>query len=277
VDKPRPIITFTTDFGTEDPYAGIMKGVVLSICPEATIVDITHEVSPQNLVGAAFVLDTAYRYFPSTAIHVVVVDPGVGSLRRAILLETPLSRFIAPDNGVLSYILRDAGLASDHNSPVEYPSLSSIPDDYQAYNLTKEEFWLHPTSHTFHGRDIFASVSAHLANGIRPEALGDPITKLICLEIPKPHLDEKTIIGQIMHVDHFGNLVTNILAANVTENAIFEISGHRIHGLSRNYVEGPELLAIAGSHGYVEISAREASAAHTLNARPGQNVCLHET
>ena len=189
-----PIITLLTDFGTEDEYVGVMKGTILSIHPQAVIVDLTHHVSPQQVLQAAHILEASYRYFPEGTIHVIVVDPGVGTDRRIIVLKNEKHVFLAPDNGVLSLIL-DAG-------SVEFAAV-----------VEADDFFLKPVSRTFHGRDIFAPLAAHLSKGLPLSRLGSETSpdQLNRLEIAKPYVaEDREIIGSIVGVDHFGNLITDI-------------------------------------------------------------------
>ena len=247
------VITLTTDFGTQDPYVGAMKGIILGINPEATIVDITHSIEPQNILQSAFILSTAHHYFPEGAIHIVVVDPGVGGRRRAVLLKTPLAYFVAPDNGVLSYVMAD--------SP------------FEAISLTEPRFWRHPVSATFHGRDIFAPVAAHLSLGVPHREFGESITSLITLSLPKPQTSpDGALVGHIVHIDRFGNLITDIIGELIGNDVSIEVLGHKIEGLSSCYAEGGELLALIGSSGFLEIAAKDGSAAKLLGAKVGDEV-----
>ena len=176
-------ITLTTDFGLTDGYVAAMKGVIYSINPEATIVDICHNIQPQNIRQAAFVLSTAYSYFPSYTVHLVVVDPGVGTNRRAIILKTPKAHFVAPDNGVLSYVI-------DAYSPQPVPDSQRVKlgPESKAYAITKSEYWRKPVSNTFHGRDIFAPVAARLSLGMMASSLGDNVDTVTAFPIPHPDL-----------------------------------------------------------------------------------------
>ena len=269
----RPIV-FTTDFGLSDPYAGVMKGVVLGINPRATMVDLTHQIQPQNVRQAAFVLGTSYRFFPAEAIHVVVVDPGVGTGRRAVLLATPAGRFLAPDNGVLSHVLGDY-----LDDPPERPGRVDVPFALAAYNLTSSRYWLHSVSQTFHGRDIFAPAAAHLSLGVRPGELGEPVSDLVWLPAPRPAYEGHRIQGEVVNVDHFGNLVSNVPSGALAGDGGIEVTikGRRIAGLSRTYQEGEQTLegglaALVGSHGYLEIAVRNGSAALALGADVGEPV-----
>lgn len=247
------LITLTTDFGTADPYVGIMKGVILRINPQVTIVDLCHEIVPQNIAQASFLLKTAFRFFPPQTIHVVVVDPGVGGKRRAIILRTEEAYFIAPDNGVLSGVLEE--------SP-----------GYQAFSISNPQFWLKPVSSTFHGRDIFAPVAAHLSRGVPLEQFGEPASNPVTLPLPRPEVKGDLIVGQVIHIDHFGNLITNIEGGLLRGELSLEIQGRQIKGLSSSYEEGEDLLAIIGSTGNLEIAVKNDSAAERLKAGIGTPV-----
>lgn len=252
------LITLTTDFGLKDSYVGTMKGVILGINPQATIVDLCHEIEPQNVRQAAFVLYTAYRYFPRGTIHVVVVDPGVGSERRAIALRTPMATFVAPDNGVLSYVVAD--------EEVE-----------RVVSLTNPQYWLAEVSSTFHGRDIFAPLAAHLSLGVPLEELGEALAEIVTFSVPQPEIGEDgTLRGHIIHVDRFGNLITDVKqqAARLSQETIIEVRGHRIVGLRRTYAEAAkgEILALIGSSGHLEIAMRGGSAMRTLGMKVGDEV-----
>ncbi len=258
----------TTDFGLQDPYVGVMKGVALGINPNVQIIDLTHQIRPQNVAQAAFVLGSSYRFFPPGAIHVVVVDPGVGTDRNALLLLTPHGRFLAPDNGVLSQVLRDY-----LDDPPGQAGEIDVPAAIAAHRLTNPKYWLHPVSRTFHGRDVFAPAAAHLSLGVLPDDLGEPVNRLSWLPSPHPVRRGNVIQGQIINVDHFGNLVTNIPAAMLAEvsSIDFIIRGRVIQGLSHTFHGGPEypkdgLVALVGSHGYLEAAVRNGSAALLLSA-----------
>ena len=269
----QPIV-LTTDFGLDDPYVGVMKGVVLGINPRARVIDLTHQIRPQNLGQAAFVLATSYRFFPPGAIHVVVVDPGVGTSRHALLLVTPHGRFLAPDNGVLSRVLRDY-----LDVPPERAGNVEVPASLTAYSLTNSRYWLHPVSQTFHGRDIFGPVAAHLSLGVSPEELGESLGHLCWLPSPQPIRRDNSIHGEVINVDRFGNLVTNIPATMLAETPGLhvKIRGQVIKGLSQTY-HGNErpaergLVALLGSHGYLEVAVRDGSAALSLGIEVGEPV-----
>ncbi len=271
---PPPIV-ITTDFGTSDPYVGMMKGVILSINPRATIVDLTHQVQPQNLRQVSFILGTSHRFFPTGAIHVVVVDPGVGTDRRALLVTTPVAQFLAPDNGVLSGVLGQQLEAPPETSRVP------VPSGCAAFELTNPQYWRQPVSETFHGRDIFAPVAAHLSLGVAPEELGRPVPDLAWLPAVLPQRDGRRIRGEVVYADHFGNLTTNIPAEWLVEakELLVEIKGRVIPRLSRTFHDNSSLaeealLALIGSHGYLEIALRDGSAALALAAVAGEPVLV---
>lgn len=258
------IITLTTDFGLADGYVGTMKGVILGIDPTAAIVDISHDIAPQDVREAAYILYAAYPYFPQGTIHVVVVDPGVGSERRAIALRTSQATFVAPDNGVLSYVV--AG-----EKKVE-----------EIVDLTNPGYHLSPVSCTFHGRDIFAPAAAHLARGIPLTELGQPLTEIVAFSLPRPQLrPDGTIVGQVIHVDRFGNLITSIMSKDLAghsplRESVVKIKGQSIRGIVNTYAEVTpgKLLTLIGSEDHLEISASGGSASRTLEAKVGDEVLL---
>ena len=274
-----PLIVLTTDFGNSDPYVGMMKGVILTINPGATIVDLTHQVQPQNLQQASFILGASHRFFPPGAIHLVVVDPGVGTGRRALLVTTPNARFLAPDNGILSGVLGQL-LESPPTEACRVP----VPSGCAALELTNAQYWLHPVSDTFHGRDIFAPVAAHLSLGVAPEDLGPPLADLAWLPAVQPQREGRRIRGEVIYTDHFGNLITNIptewlVEAGKTAELRVEIKGRIISRLSRTFHDDSsqseeDLLALIGSHGYLEIARRDGSAALALSVAAGEPVLV---
>lgn len=269
------VITLTTDFGVDDAYVATMKGVILSINPEANIVDITHSIEPQNIRQAAFILGYNYRYFPKKTVHVAIVDPGVGSERRGIVLKTPSALFVAPDNGVLSYVINE--LSSNEDLTVQYSKdqdLVTLGNGFEAIAITEPRFWRHPVSTTFHGRDIFAPVAAALSLDISPYELGEKITSLQIFPIPKPVVDyQGNLAGNVLYVDHFGNLITNIKKSDLPgKDILIEAAGHSIQGITNYYAEGEELMAIIGSSGYLEISLKNGNAADFLNIGIGDEI-----
>ena len=266
-----PIITLTTDFGLTDAYVATMKGVILGINPEVTLVDICHTVNPQDIAGAAFVLGTAYPSFPKGTIHLVVVDPGVGSQRRAVVLRTPSADFVAPDNGVLSYVIGEL-------SPevTEENQLSDLGSGLEAFAITNPRFWRTPVSSTFHGRDIFAPVAAHLSLDCSLADFGERITSLVTLPLTRPRWEpDGSVVGHVLHIDSFGNLITDITTKNLPPESIplnIKVSNQTIHGLSRTYAESEGLLALIGSSDHLEISVKDGSAHNLLNVTIGDEV-----
>lgn len=262
---PPGIITLMTDFGTSDHYVGVMKGVILNINPEVQIVDITHAIPPQDIHGAAFLIDSTYRYFPTGTIHVAVVDPGVGSERRAVVCQTETAYFVCPDNGILTHIL-------DNEKHVH------------AVAVENSAYFLPQVSNTFHGRDIFAPIAAHLSHGVSISKLGSPIAQPIQLPIPKPQVTDKAIIGQVIWIDCFGNLVTDIsqeiLESLEEQNSIVICGGSaRIDHLNCSYAESAvgEALAIVGSFNRLEISINQGNAAQVLGLKRGDRITIRIT
>jgi S-adenosylmethionine hydrolase len=269
------IITLTTDFGMTDGYVAAIKGVVLSINPEAKLVDICHAIKSQNIPQAAFLLSTTYQFFPQKTIHLVVVDPGVGTKRRAIILRTPLADFVAPDNGVLSYVVQESSRKSKVDN-AEFGQLKLEPG-LEVVAITKSQFWRTPVSPTFHGRDIFAPVAALLSLGFPPINFGEVMTSLNVLPLPKLYQrPDGSLVGSVLHIDNFGNLITNIKSSELpqTEKLTVEIGNQCIQGLSHTYAEGKGLLALIGSSGYLEVSLKGGSASAFLDARVGSEVRL---
>lgn len=270
------IITLTTDFGTTDPYVGVMKGVILGINPQARLVDLTHAVGPQQVLQGSFLLGTAFRYFPPGAIHLAVVDPGVGSARRALAVQAEGHYFVAPDNGLLSHALGALGLIKGGRG--QSPALTSLKPGMRAVCLTNPRFWLHPVSSTFHGRDIFAPAAAHLSAGARLEELGETVSSLLLYPLSPPRRRGGSILGRVLHIDRFGNLVTDIPGRDLPQGPLtILVGGRAIQGLSSSYAEVPgdgesPLLAIVGSAGYLEVSARNTSAAALLAVGLGHSV-----
>ena len=246
----KRIITLTTDFGIDDHYVGSMKGVVLGINNEAVITDITHGIPKYDIFKAAYTLRGFYKYFPKDSIHVVVVDPGVGSERRPIIVQTQESIFIGPDNGVFSFVLKES-------------------KSVNVFEITNSEFMLEDLSSTFHGRDIFAPVAAHLSLGVYIQDFGEVLKNPISLEIRKPELKGDEIVGEVIYVDSFGNLVTNIpgdLLKGYSKVQLGEFVIDSVAGSYQDVAKG-NLLAIIGSSGLLEISINQGSAADLIKDR----------
>jgi S-adenosylmethionine hydrolase len=252
------IITLTSDFGLLDPYVGIMKGVILGIAPHARLVDLTHEIPPQQILEGIFALESAEAYFPLGTIHLAVVDPGVGSSRRALLVTTPRAAFVGPDNGLFSPFLDQAGAA--------------------AWVLDRPEHWLAEPSQTFHGRDIFAPVAGALAAGILPRELGSRVGDAVRVALPEPARGGNgEIAGCVMHVDRFGNLMTNVPGEWLAGGQwVCQVGGAAIKGPSSTYaaVEPGQLILLVSSGGKAEVAMRDGSAAERLAVRSGAQVRL---
>jgi len=271
-----PVITLTTDFGYDDPYVAAVKGAILNINPQATLVDVSHTIRPQDILQAAFILNGAYRYFPKQTIHVAIVDPGVGSERRGVILKAPSAIFVAPDNGILSYIIDDLFSIDGSSVTEETHGLTEIvfKKGLEAAAITDPRFWRHPVSPTFHGRDIFAPVAAGLSLGISPYEFGEKINSLHVIPIVKPSLDpDGNVVAQVLHIDRFGNLITNIRSNSLPgKNITIEVGGRRVQGMSDYYAQGEGIMAVAGSSGYLEISLRDGSACDFLGVEVGDEV-----
>lgn len=249
------IITLTTDFGPGE-YVAAMKGVILTINPQALIVDISHQVEPQDILGGAFVLAAATPHFPPNTIHVAVVDPGVGTGRRTLLVETPQARFLAPDNGLL-------GLALEGKQ-------------CRAWELTQPRYWRQAVSATFHGRDIFAPAAAHLSLGVSPQEMGRPVTEMVKALLPPVEMSAGEVVrGQVVYVDRFGNLITNLRREHLPPGEVMvEVAGRTMRGLSTHYQTGAGLVAFMGSSGYLEIAAPNSSSARLLRVGRGVRVVV---
>ncbi len=261
----RPIITLTSDFGLNDHFVGTMKGVILNIAPEVEIVDITHAVQAFDVLDGALAIAQSYTYFPPGTVHMVIVDPGVGTARRPILLSTERHHFVAPDNGVLSLIY-------------------SREERLNVRHITAEHYSLQPVSNTFHARDIFAPVAAYLAKGVEKTKFGDEITDYVRFNAPKPKLvDGKILRGVVLKVDRFGNLITNFTTMDVP--ALFRdnpprfkmvVGKNEVTEIHSTYSEGSpnEVFVIAGSMGYLEVASNRAAAAQLVSAGKGSEVSL---
>lgn len=257
-----PIITLTTDFGTSDHLVGTMKGVILNINPGARIVDINHSVVPFDLLDGALSIANAYAFFPARTVHVVIVDPGVGTDRRPILVSAGNQFFVAPDNGVLSMIYERETCTVRH--------------------ITAEHYFLNPISATFHGRDIFAPTAAWLSKTFQTEAFGEVVTDFVRFTMPKAKADGQAIKGVVLRVDAFGNLMTNLTAENIPEAALqggpirLAVNGKQINQFAPTFAAGdPGVpIAVIGSAGYVEIAVNRGNAARTLGVGRGAEVTL---
>jgi S-adenosylmethionine hydrolase len=256
-----PIITLTTDYGTQDHLVGAIKGVILNINPAAIIVDINHHVTPFDVLDGALSIAAAYTYFPPRTIHVVVVDPGVGTQRRPILAIGAQHYFIAPDNGVLSLVYeKEPNVAVRH--------------------ITAEHYFLSPVSSTFHGRDIFAPVAAWLSKAWQTASFGEDITDYVRFSLPKPKASGSQLQGVVLRVDRFGNLMTNLTLQDLPQAMVaagkikLRVGDQEIQRLAQTYAQGAsgECFAILGSSGFLEISLNKGNAARTLGVQRGAEV-----
>jgi len=260
----RPIITLTTDFGTNDHYVGAMKGVILDITPDAQIVDISHAVQAFDVLDGALAISQAYSYFPNGTVHVVVVDPGVGTTRRPILASSDGYHFVAPDNGVLSMVY-----AREERIHVRH--------------ISSEHYFRMPVSNTFHGRDVFAPVAAYLAKMVDSHKFGDEIEDYVKFAAPRPKAaGENRMRGVVLKIDRFGNLISNVTPEDVpalfAESAKFKIvvGSREVTDIRKSFSEGApgEVFGVIGSMGYLEIVANRASAAQITGAGKGSEVSI---
>jgi S-adenosylmethionine hydrolase len=263
VSMPRKIATLTTDFGLKDSYAAEMKAAILSICPNTAIVDITHEIAKFNTRMGAYVLVSASPYFPKGSVHVAVVDPGVGTQRRPILIQTTQGFFIGPDNGILVLAAEKQGITRIHE-------------------LTNPRFMLPKVSNTFHGRDIFSPAAAHLLNGVKPEEFGSEIREAVKPEFANVTRRNGVLFGEVLHVDGFGNIITNINEKEAVQSQLkgtvsVELTDYTVElNLCKAYgeAEPKEPLALIGSHGFLEIALNKGNAAEKFKTKPGDNITI---
>jgi S-adenosylmethionine hydrolase len=259
-------IALLTDLGQDDPYVGIMKGVILGIVPQVPIIDLCHNLPSYDIEEAAFFIYTSYPYFPPETIHLIVVDPGVGSPRRPLLVTAETQYFIAPDNGVLTYIFERGGFR-------------------RAFEITASHYFLSPPSFTFHGRDIFAPVAAYLRKGIEAESFGPEVHDMLKLPLSGPRwIGEGTLTGKILHIDRFGNLITNISYQDLAQaqsrkpgsQIVLKLGEIEISGLRSFFNQGEKgrLEAILGSSGHVEIFVNQGNASLISGKKRGDEVIL---
>ncbi len=259
----RPIITLTTDYGASDHFTAVMKGVILSINPEVNIVDITHSVLAHDILDGAMAIGQAFRYFPPKTIHVVVVDPGVGTERRPLLVAGDQHYFVGPDNGVLSSVYEQS-------------------ESLHVWNVISEHYFRQPVSKTFHGRDIFAPVAAWLTKSWQTSSFGEPITDFVRFAIPKAKVNGNQVQGAVLRVDHFGNLITNVTVEDVPDllvasgNLKINVGNGQVSKVVRTFAEGAagEVVGLIGSSGYLEISVNKGNASRTLGVGRGAEVTV---
>ena len=252
------MITLTSDFGLKDTYVAEMKGVILTINPQATIIDVTHSVEKFDIRVGAFVLGSAAPYFPKDTIHLAVIDPDVGTERRAILIQTKRGFFVGPDNGILMLAAQNQGI--EH-----------------LYELSNPKFMLPKVSSTFHGRDVFAPAAAHLDRGVKPSEFGPEITEAATIKFPSVVRRNSSLIGEVWHIDDFGNIITNISQKDLPQNQVVNI---KLPGVLQNISLGKtysqakphEPLALIGSHGFLEIALNQGNAAEKFQAKTGDKI-----
>lgn len=256
------IISLITDFGLKDNFVGVMKAVILKVNPQAKIIDICHEIKPQDITEAAFLLKSSFRYFPEGSVHLAVVDPGVGSERKIVIVKTRNYFFVAPDNGILS------------------PTLENEPP-IELIDVTNKTYFLKPISSTFHGRDIFAPIAAYLSRGKSIRSFGRKIESFKRLELPRIKMDSENLVGEIIYIDRFGNLISNIDKDNLfnfIKGKRFKIciKNKAIEKISRSYFEGASLkpLALVGSSNYLEIALNSGSARDKLRVSKGDKIII---
>ncbi len=257
------VISLLTDFGNKDGFVGVMKGVIWGIAPQAQIADISHEVAPQNVLQGAILLEKSYRYFPAGSVHVAVIDPGVGTARRAIAARIGEHYFVAPDNGLLTAVLQDAETRGE------------LVDIVQ---LDQPQFWLPDISRSFHGRDIFAPVGAHLAQGTPLNKIGSPAGEVILLDMPQPQDVENGWEAQVILVDVFGNLITNLSEDLLAGRQVATVAcrGKIVQGVQNTFGEAQvgDLIAMLDSSGRLSLCVVNGSAAESLRAAVGDPVTV---
>jgi S-adenosyl-L-methionine hydrolase (adenosine-forming) len=257
---PPPLITLTTDFGTGSPYVAAMKGVVLALNPDARLLDLSHDIPPQDLRHAAHFLATALPCFPPGVLHVIVVDPGVGSERAALYVDAGGHRLLVPDNGCWT------------------PFADRVCPCPEVRRLTEPRYWRQPVSATFHGRDVFAPAAAHLSLGVEPRELGSTVAAWVRLELPAPVITLEGIAGEILFVDHFGNLITNIPAGQAApfHGKTVHVGPHEVTRWVRTYADAEpgSVVALVSSSGQLEIAVVQGNAARRLQAAAGMPVTV---
>jgi S-adenosylmethionine hydrolase len=260
---PDPLLTLTTDFGEGSPYVAALKGAALSVHPQIRIIDLSHRIPPQDLLQAAFFLATTIPYFPPHVLHLVVVDPGVGTDRAILYVEVAGHRLLVPDNGCWTILARSAGEAP------------------RVLRLNQPRFWRQPVSPTFHGRDIFGPAAGYLCRGVKPEELGEPVSTWVELALPQPRATRAAVEGQVVVVDDFGNLITNLTGDSVATSGAelsCKIGGRRSQRLPRVRTYGEArpgtLVALISSSGWLELAVSHGNAARRLRARVGTPVII---
>lgn len=255
--KKNRIITLLTDFGLNDPFVGVMKGVILKINPDAEIIDLTHNVPSYDIFAGAFALFESYKYFPSGTIHVAIVDPGVGGKRKNIIITTKDYTFITPDNGITSLALKNEKIL-------------------HIYEITNPKYILRNKSNTFHGRDVFAPAAAYLSKGVNPGLIGKELNDYNNIEFPEIHRKGDSLIAELIYIDKFGNCVTNIPHTLAEEIKNIRFKKLTIDRISKSYEEGrsSEAIAVIGSAGFLEIAVNRKSAAAAFGIKLGNKITV---
>ncbi len=269
-----PIVSFTSDFGLTDPYVGTVKAVMLAISPGLAIVDVTHDVAPQAVAQAVFLTQQSWPFFPAGTVHLVVVDPGVGTARAAVALRTPRGFVVGPDNGVISAVLPDEARSVVGNGSPTAAEPISLPSGFEARSIESAAIVAHHVSATFHGRDIFGPAAAHLAAGFPFEEVGPRRDSVMALPQFRAGGGAGCVCGEVLHIDHFGNLITSIRAADLPDGAqLVQVGGLSVP-LVHTYADASGLVALVGSSSYLELAVSNGSAARQLQAQPGMPVCV---
>jgi S-adenosylmethionine hydrolase len=272
------VVSFTSDFGTSDPYVAAVKAVMLSICPSVQLVDVTHAVAPQAIAQAVFLTEQAWPYFPEASVHLAVVDPGVGTERKAIAIRGPRGYAVGPDNGVLSSFIpeadRPATAARLRLGLGSFGSPQRLPAGYEAREISHPDLTRMERSRTFHGRDVFGPAAAHLAAGFAFADVGPLLDLVLMLPPFRGVAGETGLLGRVVHIDHFGNVLTSIRGDQLPAGAaVLEIGGRRASFVG-TYGEGRGLVALVGSAGYVEMALVNGNAAVEVGARIGQEAVV---
>ena len=272
--RMKRMITILTDFGLQDGYVAAVKGVIDMCLPQTRVIDITHQISPQNVRSAAFILSTVVPYFSSETVHLAVVDPGVGTARRLLAVKTPKGFFVAPDNGLLSLVLKPYIMG------VKADGTLILSSQVQTVEINNQEYFSKRPSATFAGRDILAPVAAALCAEVNITQLGSPVAEIMGLGIEDPVWQDDILYGEILHIDHFGNVITNIRKTDLPKGKSIsvQLGRHSIIGLSCTYSDKAGLLALIQSNGYLEIAFNGGSAQKATAAQVAQKVqiCINK-
>ncbi len=274
------MITLTTDFGLSSAYVALLKGAILSINPNTILIDVTHEIAMGDIASAAYIVGTLNGYFPDGTIHVAVVDPGVGSSRNSLVIDMGSQFFVGPDNGLASHLYHAAEKVSIIQSSDDNIGFGSTrtPEGWQVYTLNKPEYWNHPVSPTFHGRDVFGPVAAHISLGVHPSSMGNLTSELVVQKNSVPRKDGNTVSGNIIYIDSFGNIVSNITKEWIEGDrttAKIHIGTLTVVGVDQYYSEkNDDFIGLINSAGYLELAYSGKSAADILHSQIGESFNL---